>query len=389
MIKTILASTGEIDDIELAVSEIMGQLDVGNQLLSHSVGIVSCHYEFISSGALAAICEALPFETAGAVTMNQATNCAMGTFVLSVMVLTSDDVVFTTTLSEPLNAEMPERLGAAYQALVAQQQDAPALLLIYAPFMAQNSGDDYVNLFTEFSGGVPCFGTMAIDDSDSFTFENCMSIYHGAPYSDRICLVGIHGDIKPRFFLATISPDKVFAKPALITKSEGHILQEVNGRPVVEYFSNLGLTTATETQYATASLPFMINYEDGTPPVSKVFISLTPENYALCAGAMPEGVSLYIGVFDKDDVLLTSGEAIDTVLADLEGASAMLIYSCISRSMSLGSDTMAELELIQGKVGQSIPLLMAYSGGEMCPTQISNDKAINRFHNNTFIGCVF
>ena len=389
MIKTLIATTSEIDDIELAVEEIRRQLDWENQGRKNSLGIISCHYEFINSGALPAICEALPFETAGAVTMNQTTNEEMGTFLFTVMVLTSDEVTFSTTLSEPLSEQMPERLTAAYQALAAQEPDAPALLLAYAPFMAQNSGDDYVNLLTQLSGGVPCFGTMAIDDSDSFTFENCQSIYKGMPYSDRICLVGIHGDIKPRFFLATISPDKVFAKPALITKSEGHILQEVNGRPVVEYFSNLGLTTATETQYATASLPFMINYEDGTPPVSKVFISLTPENHALCAGAMPEGASLYIGVFDKDDVLLTSGEAIDTVLADLEGASAMLIYSCISRSMSLGSDNMAELELIQEKVGDAIPLLMAYSGGEMCPTQISNDKAVNRFHNNTFIGCVF
>jgi hypothetical protein len=33
--------------------------------------------------------------------------------------------------------------------------------------------------------------------------------------------------------------------------------------------------------------------------------------------------------------------------------------------------------------------MMAYSGGETCPTQVSDDKAINRFHNNAFVACVF
>ena len=389
MIRTLIASTGEIDDIESAVQQITSQLDLENQLLRHSVGIISCHYEFIHSGAMAAICQALPFDVAGAVTMNHATNRNLDTFLLTIMVLTSDDISFSTALTEPLHGQLPQRLETAYQALTSGREDAPALLLVYAPFMSENSGDDYVNILTEVSGGVPCFGTMAIDDSDTNTFDDCLSIYNGEHYSDRICLISMHGSLRPRFFLATISPDKIFAKPALITKSTGHILQEVNGRPVMEYFSNLGLTTASEKQYAMASLPFMLNYEDGTPPVSKVFIALTEENYALCAGAMPEGASLYIGMFDKEDVLFTSGQAVDKALEDLQDASAMLIYSCISRSMSLGGGSLEELALIQEKVGARIPLLMAYSGGEMCPTQLSNDKAINRFHNNTFIGCIF
>jgi hypothetical protein len=212
-------------------------------------------------------------------------------------------------------------------------------------------------------------------------------IYRGEHYRDRMALILAYGPVNPRFYLATISKDRILNKAALITASEGHILKEVNGRPVVEYFESLGLTKASETSYAMTSLPFMLDYGDGTPPVSKVFIGLNENKYAICAGVMPEGSTLYIGVFDKGDVLFTTGETADEALSG-KTPQGMLIYSCISRSMSLGSDLLAELNLVSQKAGET-PFMMAYSGGELCPTRINKGTAVNRFHNNTFIVCTF
>jgi hypothetical protein len=123
--------------------------------------------------------------------------------------------------------------------------------------------------------------------------------------------------------------------------------------------------------------------------VSKVFIGLNEQRDAICAGVMPEGSTLYMGVFDKDDVLLTTGKLIKRALAETPHPSVMLVYSCISRSMSLGSDIFAEVDLIQNETAGRVTALMAYSGGEICPTQINETAAINRFHNNTIILCVF
>ena len=47
MIKTLTAQTHEIDDVELAVSEILEQLNVGEKLLKNTVGILTCYTEFI------------------------------------------------------------------------------------------------------------------------------------------------------------------------------------------------------------------------------------------------------------------------------------------------------------------------------------------------------
>ena len=387
MMHTLIARTGEVDDIDAAIDEIRGQIDFDTQLLKNTVGIIACHYEFVESGMAKEVCSALPFEVVGTISPAQAVPVESGTMLFTLMVLTSDDVVFHVELTDPLHGDCGTIIEQAYKNATADITARPALLFVFGSFMIENSGDNYVNAITRVSGGVPCFGTLSVDDSADF--EHCYLIKDGEFYANRLAMLMIYGDLSPKFYIATISENKVLDKPALITSSDGHILKEVNGRPVVEYFEDLGLTKASETMYAMSSLPFMLDYGDGTPPVSKVFIGLSDEKSAICAGYMPEGATLKIGVFDKDDVLRTTGDAIQKMMSELESASGVLIYSCIARNMSLGADQLAEADLIRELLGKNIGFMMAYSGGEFCPTQLSDDIAINRFHNNSIVICAF
>ena len=386
MIRILTASTEYIDDLEAAVKDIQDQLDCGHTLLKYSAGIVACHYEFALSGAAAAIGKALPFDTVGSITSVNADVSGAGVLRFTVMVLTSDDVRFKTALSPSLKQDPAKIIADTYTGN-AESGEKPALILSYAPFMVENSGDEYVRVLGQVSGGVPCFGTLAVDDTPDF--HNCFMIYNGAYYGDRMSLLLMYGNVQPRFFLATISKEKVLDRSALITASQGHLLKGVNGRPVANYFEEMGLTKASETAYAMTSLPFMLDYGDGTPLVARVFIGLDGQKNAICAGAMPEGVTLYMAVFDKDDVLLTTGNTLAGALGAAGNVSGMLIYSCLSRSMTLASDQFAETDIVAKKIADRFPFMMAYSGGEICPTAISADAAVNRFHNNTCIMCVF
>jgi hypothetical protein len=388
MIKTLVACTSELDDAQLAVEEIAQQLNLSANQLKNSVGVISCHYEFVMSGVAKAIAESLPFQVTGAISNAQGIKGEAGALLLTLMVLTSDEARFVTKLTPSLAKNPREVIAKAYQEAAAAEKAKPALILAYAPFMVQNSGDDYVDVLSEMSGGVPCFGTLAVDDTQDFS--KCYLLCGGQDYRDRMGLILIYGQLDPKFVIATISEDKILGKAALITKSKGHVLMEVNDRPVIEYFEDLGLTGAAGTSYAMTSLPFMLDYGDGTPPVSKVFIGLTPEKYASCAGAMPEGAILRLGVFDKEDVLFTTGEALGHILSNIDGASGLLAYACISRSMALGAESLAEMDLVRARIGGKLPFMIANSGGEICPTQvISRGKASNRFHNNAFVACIF
>ena len=385
MLRTIIAHTSEIDDIELAIKEINSQIKP-ELLGKNSIGIVYCHYEFLYSGAMKAICDSLPFDTIGTISLTQATNEMVGTFIFTVMVLTGDDTSFVTTLSAPLTETDCNPVEKAYVE-AAIKDSSPALILPFIPFMSEVPTDEYVDLLTRVSGGVPCFGTVALFDIDVFVDSNVF--LNGECYTDRVAMLLIYSNIKPRFLLNTISPEKILSKPALVTKSEKNIIKEINGRPVIKYFEELGLGNAGEKHYEMSALPFMVDYGDNTPLVSKIFIAQTPEKYIVCAGIVPEGSKIYIGVFDRDDVLYTTGKSMDEALSlDLENASCMLMYSCVARNMSLGADDMAELNLVRNKIKEKLPFVMAYSGGEICPTQVSDSKAVNRFHNNTFIACI-
>jgi hypothetical protein len=385
MVRSITLFTENIDDPQGALADVKAQLEAGPGLLKNTVGIIACHYEFVLSGAVRAVCEGLPFDVAGTISSVQAVNGVQGTLVLTILVLTSDDVRFKTGLTASLKDRPGQGIEDAYRDLAGDEK--PSLIFAYAPFMLENSGDEYVKVISEASGGTPCFGTLAVDDTPDF--RECYMVYRGIHYRDRMALILCYGEVNPKFYLATISDNKLLDRAALITSSEGHILKEVNGRPVVEYFEDLGLTKASETSYAMTSLPFMLDYGDGTPMVSKVFIGLNEQKYAVCAGIMPQGSTMYMGIFDKDDVLLTTGNLIRQALADNPAPSVMLGYSCISRSMTLGSDLYAEVDLIRREIAGRVPSMIAYSGGEICPTRINQDAAINRFHNNTFILCMF
>ena len=385
MIKTMTAFTTELDDENLAIEQLKSQLNLDGNLMKNTIGIAACHYEFVLSGTFQAVCDALPFDVVGTISSAQSVPDEFGTLIMTLMVITSDDVEFDKVVTPSLLSEPGQVIADSYKA--ACRADKPALILTFGAFLPQNSGDEYVNVLTEVSGGVPCFGTLAVDDTPDFS--NTFVLADGEYHRDKLVMILVYGDIHPKFFVANISEGKILEKSALVTKSAGPVLMEVNERPIIDYFEDLGLVEASGVQYALTSLPFLLDYNDGTPKVSKIFVMLTPEKYALCAGSMPEGSTLYMASADTKDIMLTSGEAIDSILENLSNTSALLVYSCIGRSMTLGAEQYKEMELLNQKVGGKLPFLMATSGGEICPTQISEEKAINRFHNNAFIACIF
>jgi len=384
MIRTLTAYTTELDDEKSAIEQIISRLGSIDGLMKNTIGILACHYEFVLSGIYKAVCEALPFEVFGTISSAQSVPGESGPLLMTLTVMTSDDVEFVGTVTPSLMTEPGRVVADGYKAVC--RAEKPALVLMFAPFILQNCGDDYVNVLSEASGGAPCFGTLAVDDT--LDFSNCFMLANGEHYRDRMAMILVYGDIHPRFFVANISKSRILEKKAVVTKSAGSVLMEVNGRPVIDFFKDLGLVQASETQYAMSNLPFLLDYNDGTPRVSKIFVALSPEKYAICAGAMPQGSTLYMTVADKDDVMLTTGEAVDIILKDIDKSSVLLVYSCISRSMTLGAEQFREMELISQKIGGKLPFMTANSGGEICPTQISEGKAINRFHNNAFIACL-
>ncbi|MCL1986462.1 MAG: FIST C-terminal domain-containing protein [Firmicutes bacterium] len=396
MIKTLIACTTDMDDTQTAVDEILLQLDLSNSLLANSVAIISCHHEFVLSGIAQAVAEALPFETTGLITCPLSTGEQKDALLLTIMVITSDSLDFATVLTASLeDGNTTAAISDAYNKTVDEYSNKigkaskPALMFAFAPFIKMNSGDDYVDVLSKCSDGVPCFGSLAVDDSP--TFENCFVIHKNEYYSDKMSMILFFGDITPKFYIAHSLEKNLLDKSAVVTQSMGHLVTELNGKPVISFLEDAGLSSVAENPWAMMTLPFVLDYNDGTPTVSKTIVTITSEGNAVCAGNVPKGSTLTFAPSTKESVLESTGKVVSKIVDDISknAANGMLVFSCVGRCLTLGADQYLEMDIVSQKLNAKIPYLMLYSGGEICPTLFSDEKVANRFHNHTFIACVF
>ncbi|MDR3225091.1 MAG: FIST C-terminal domain-containing protein [Clostridiales Family XIII bacterium] len=391
MIQSFTLFTAEIDDAGVAVPEILAQLDEKDALLKNSIGLLHCYSDFIESGVVKALSEALPFDILGATTLGTATQGSEELAELTILVLTSDDVEFVTGLSAPISEEDAGIIAdACAQAASAAGQtgEKPALMINYAPLLMNVGGDFFVKAATAATGGAPVFGTLAIDDN--LDYHDSQVLYKGDAYKDRLAFLLLFGEVTPKFYLASISKEKVLRDKGVVTGASGNQLREINDVSVSDYLTSIGLTKDEDGAISGINAhPFVVDYNDGTVPVVRIMFAITPEGYAVCGGDIPVGATLLVGSIDGDDVVRATAERLDEILAG-EKPNALLIFSCVGRYFSLGYNTSREADEVSSMLdGTGIPYTLSYSAGELCPAQSTEGNAdlTNRFHNDTFIVC--
>ncbi|MDR2266963.1 MAG: FIST C-terminal domain-containing protein [Christensenellaceae bacterium] len=388
MIKFLCASTYEIDNVDLAVSEILEQLDLEKNALKHSVALLTCFPEFIQSGVLSAICEALPFDTIGTTTVAAATTGKVGALILSISVLTSDDAQFVAVNSDEITSKDADSLlSEAYSAALAKLDGVkPALMLTYGPLLVSLSGEDLVDKLNEITNGLPIYGTISLDHNEDY--HEATTIFNGEVSATKLAFLLIGGnDINPSFGVATISPERIRDAKATVTEAADNILKSVNNISVYDYFKSLGLVSPSGVVDGINVIPFVLDYKDGTEPVVRAIFMISPDGHAVCGGNIPIGSSLSIGSLDRDDILATTGKVVASNIVPSKN-NVVLLFSCLARNLALGTDNLAEMQVIE-KLLQNRKYHFSYSGGEICPVYDSaNKKWVNRFHNETITYCL-
>ncbi|MDR3051661.1 MAG: FIST C-terminal domain-containing protein [Oscillospiraceae bacterium] len=382
MIKMFCAHTEEIDDVNLAVDELMSQLPM-DQLLLRSVGIVTCYNEFIFTGVITALAQRLPFELIGCTTMAGGSAGACGDMLLCLAVLTADDVAFACAISDPIAEGNPAPLQGAYRRAAETLGEAPKLLLSFLPMLPYAGGEVMMRALDEVSGGVPSFGMIACDKDLGMTAS--YTLLGGENHRDAAALLLIAGDIDPQFFVAAISDEMIQKQRATITDARGNQLRRVNGTLVTDYLTAMGLDISGPAN-TIGVMPLVLDYNDGTPPALRSIYAFTPEGYAQCGGDMPQGATLSIGLLSPTDILQTTARAVRDALATGKRG-GLLCMPCLSRLLGLGVDAFEEMQRVS-ELAISVPYLLAYSAGELCPLY-GERGAVNRFHNFSFVACVF
>jgi hypothetical protein len=386
MIKTLTACTLEIDNVEKAVSEILSQLDIGKNLLKNSAGIISCYSEFLETGVVKALSEKLPFDIIGCTTLSGCVQDVSSRLMLSIAVVTSNDASFSCVSSEPLSPDtFKKSVADAYNKALSRLERKPAMIFACSPLFFNIAGDNVVEAIDEVSGGVPLFGTLAVDHTKDY--HTAQTIFNNSASFNSLSMLLIAGDVKPSFSVASMLDAKIMSQKAIITKSRDNILMEVNNMSVLDYMRSIGLASSGKIEGLT-SIPFTIDFNDGSKPVVRAIFAMTPEGYAVCGGSMPVNTTLGVGSVDHDDVILTARNSMEKLPLGANYG-GLFIFSCVARNNALGFDVSAEMDTVQNAVGGKTPFVMSYSGGEICPVYDGSGKLINRFHNETIITCLF
>ncbi len=378
MIKAFTAVTSEIDDPKAAAQEILAGLALESNMKKNSLGIISCFSEFDDTGALKAIADALPFECAGSTTCLCAANQQTDQILFAITVLTSDDCSFGT-IRLPIGKNLEADASAKMKAFMAGRE-RPAVFLSFFPLMTTISGDRILSALDAATGGVPMFGTVAVDHNPDYS--TAKTIHNGEAFREDAVLGAIFGKPDIQYEMSSLNEEKIRSQRAIITESDGNILKGVNGKDALTYLTEIGLTKE-ELSTGLGVVPFVVDHRDGTKPVTRAVFGLTPEGHAICGGAMTVGATLAIGRIDKDDVLQTARSMIAPLVDE---NSLILSYSCIARYLVLGADNTAEAEAINEICGDT-PYMFTCSGGELCPLPDAKGKLRNLSHNFTIVTC--
>jgi hypothetical protein len=387
MITMFNAFTHEIDDPNVAVEEITEQLK-NKKLLKNTIGIIACHYEYIENGAIDNLSKLLSFELIGCVVQGSAINKNGGLEQLSLTVLTSDDITFTTAISEPI---FPDNFDSALEnvyADVAKSGNNPSFIFVLGPITVDVSGSMILKKINQMSvsGRIPIFGTLSNDTALQYKYSYVFR--NGEHHVRKLVLLFFHGNFQPRFYTASIATRNIQQQNAVVTDSTGYWVKQINNLPVLEYFQTIGVK-ASELA-AVSMLPFLVNFGDETIPAAYSMYNIS-EQGAYCGGEIPVGSLIAFAEIDYNSVMETAEIAIRQAFDDIEknGANGMIAIPCFTRSLIILPNMEDEIKKSIELVGDRIPFSLIYSGGEICPTYNKQHEIVNRFHNLTYTIMVF
>ncbi|MDR0855393.1 MAG: FIST C-terminal domain-containing protein [Christensenellaceae bacterium] len=375
------AFTEEVDDKDLAVKELLEQLDVAT-LSKNSVGIIFTCVDFVDSGVIDALRGALPFDYVGMTTMAEATDKTFGKYVLSVGVLTSDDCEFVTTMTPAITLATYEKdIIDTYKDAKAKLGDDPKFILSFFPYVYNVSGHNLLDTLTKVSG-VPVCGSVTM--GDDFTYDACGSFFNGGLDKFGMTMLLVKGNVEPKFISSAFSENKVTLTNmcGIVTKSEGCHVKTVNDIPFVKYVRECGLEL---TQENSTTLPLLFDLHDGANSIAVGAYKVYDDGSVMVASPIPEGSSLTFGQLSVNSI----NESLESGITKIKdsGNEALILMPCVSRFSMLYPQNNSEMERLTEVFGDK-PFILGYSGGEVCPVKVASGEYVNRFHNYTFTAVV-
>lgn len=308
-----------------------------------------------------------------------------------VMALASPDIKFYAGVGDPVS-KGPHNAGKSVADNVKQQAGGDLKTFIMLPDVLNGNGAETVRGVLESLGShFPVVGGASGDD---FQFKKTFQYLNDKVYTDSVVGLGLTGDFK--IGIGVKHGWIPVGAPMKVTKSEGGVLHEVNGKPAIQIYEDyFGAEEAavlkTETLATLAiTYPLGLKVEGNEELLIRDPLSVDKNGSITCAAEIPEGSDIRLMIGSIEEAVKVAKLAAQNALDQLEGAKpkAIIIFNCIARNKLFGQRSGEEITAIQEVLGRDVPLIGFYTYGEQAPMngEVKNINQCNSaFHNETVV----
>ena len=385
------AFTKEVDDIDIAVSELADQIDT-SRFLKNTCGIVFCGFEPDIPALSKALSEAFDFPFFGCTGIGILSTAGYSQSSISLLILTADDVEFSIGMTDEIrDGEDIHYFADAYRRLSECLNDKAKLIFTYVPWLANITFDEIVSCLDSESEHVPIYGGIA---SDGWTFDETQVFTNEGASSVAGVMMVVSGNVRPLFTIEH-STTLTTNLHKIVTKAQGTVVYELDGKPVTDFIREMGLITdKTSVILDYLGTPFLATQKtaDGDEIDTLRCLGVIDHENKSCGyiGRIEEGSELNMVLISKEDIERSVKAAFDEILQDIADAedysySAIFCSSCAARYCLMVADKNAEGRSYAGRLPNGMNVQGVYIYGEFCPAHgKKHGKLYNVLSNETF-----
>lgn len=312
---------------------------------------------------------------------------------VSIMAISSDDTTFFAGIGENI-AKNPKEAGKIAADAVKNAAGGKLDAFMMLPDVLVGNGADIVRGVLESLGEhFPVVGGAAGDD---FQFKKTYQYINDKVYSGSVIGLGLVGKFK--MGIGVKHGWIPIGIPKKVTKSEGSVLHELDGKPAIaiydDYFGSAAKELRTEALARLAiTYPLGMKTDGSDEMLIRDPITVDEKGSITCAAEIPQGSEIQLMIGSREEAVKVAKEAAEKAMEQLEGATpkAVIIFNCIARNKLFGERSGEEITAIQEAVGANTPLIGFYTYGEQAPLggEVRNINKCNpAFHNETVVICV-
>ena len=402
--KSQVFTTYELDNIDVAVKELINNINKDFSLLKNTCGMLFCPADMEVESFLTQFKKHFPHDILGCTSIAPFdSNFGLNQIGISLLLLTADDCEFSFVISDEITkTSVKTQIEKTCLSLLEKSPSAPKHIYAVLPYDSDIIADEYINVFNKSLKNIPVFGGVSSaltgDDYKKLVF------YNNKVATNKFVLLAISGNIFPVFSVQNVTATSCVERKRKVTKSCNNIIYKIGDKTFLEYLKDIGMPVETLAKLDAATA-FMAN------PILLENVNINGcENFSFvrtlmeidfehgsgkATGFIPENATISISSLKRDEITQGAVLGMQSILKQMktkapEGYkfSTLLPVSCLCRFWLISPGIETEIAHLKENLSDEMVFAGFYGYGEIAP--LCRKTNCTQFsHNESLVLCAF